>query len=365
MLYKLLCNIDQSKFIPSVITLTNLQGYNSAIAKLNIPIFNIGLSKNPLSFYKIINLFKILQKISPSIVHTWMYHSDLLGGLIAHILGVPKVIWCVRHSDFSKKTVKISTYLIMRLCALISNKVPHEIIYCSKNASYIHQNFGYNKTKTTIIPNGFDLKKFCPSTENRFKLRNELCISPNTILIGQVGRFHPQKNHLGFLKAACQISSKFSNVNFLLVGKDVSSNNKLLTTYIEENNLCSVVHLLGLRHDVSYIMSALDILVSPSTHGEAFPNVIGEAMSCGVPCIVTDVGDSAEIIGTTGLVVKISNTFDLITKISQFINLSKSQKAKLSINARMRVCSKYNISNVVKMYESVYLKDSHKNIYFL
>ena len=198
MLYKLLCNINRSKFIPSVISLTNLQGYNSAIAELNIKTYNIGLSKNPFSFYRIVNLFKILHKISPSIVHTWMYHSDLLGGLIAHIIGVPKVFWCVRHSDFSKNTVKISTYLIMRLCSFISNIIPHKIIYCSKISADIHQKFGYNKSKTIIIPNGFDLSSFCPSSENRLCLRNELGISPDTLLVGQVGRFHPQKKSSRF-----------------------------------------------------------------------------------------------------------------------------------------------------------------------
>ena len=365
MLYKLLCNINRSKFIPSVITLSNLQGYNSAITDLNIPIYSIGLSKNPLSFLKIIKLFHLLYKISPSIVHTWMYHSDLLGGLIAHIIGVPKIIWCVRHSNFSKNTVKISTYLIMRLCSLISNKIPHKIIYCSKKSAYIHQNFGYNKPNTVIISNGFDLNDFRPSTENRLNLRNELGTSPNSFLVGQVGRFHPQKNHLGFLKAACQLSSNFSQIHFLLVGEGVSSENQLLSDYIKENNLCSVVHLMGLRHDVSYVMSALDILVSPSTHGEAFPNVLGEAMSCGVPCVVTDVGDSAEIVGNTGFVVKCSDTSDLVTKISKLINLSKSQRSQLSINARIRVQLEYNILNIVKLYESVYLSYSNSNIYLL
>lgn len=364
MLYKLLCNINRSKFIPSVITLTNLQGYNSAITELNIKTYNIGLSKNPLSFYKIVYLIKILHKISPFIVHTWMYHSDLLGGLIAHIIGVPKVIWCVRHSDFSRNTVKISTYLVMRLCSFISNKIPHKIIYCSKNSADIHQKFGYNKTKTIIIPNGFDLSSFCPSTESRLSLRNELRISSNTFLIGQVGRFHPQKNHLGFLKAASLISNNFPQIHFLLVGKNVSSENKLLIDFIEKNNLFPVVHLMGLRHDISNVMSALDILVSPSTHGEAFPNVIGEAMSCGVPCVVTDVGDSAEIVGNTGFVVKSSDTSDLVSEIIKLINLSKSERSQLSVKARMRVQSKYNISNIVKLYESVYLSQSNNNIYF-
>ena len=111
-------------------------------------------------------------------------------------------------------------------------------------------------------------------------------------------------------------------------------------------------------------MSALDILVSPSTHGEAFPNVIGEAMSCGVPCVVTDVGDSAQIVGNTGFVVKSSDTTDLVTKIMKLINLNKSERSQLSINARNRVQSEYNISNIVKLYESVYLANSNINLYF-
>lgn len=354
MLYKVLSNLNRNRFKPVVITLTNLRGYNTSIKNLNIPIINIGLTNNISSFFKIFKLFVVLHRISPSVVHTWMYHADLLGGIVAYILKVPKIIWCVRHSDFSKSTVKYSTYLIMKFCTYLSKHIPNEIIYCSSRAADIHESFGYSTNKRKIIPNGFDLTNFRQSSSKRLKIRNELKINVNSILIGQVGRFHPQKNHLGFLKSICSINNKFPGTHFLLVGKGITHNNALISNFIFKNNLSSVVHLLGLRHDIPAIMASLDILVSASTNGEAFPNVIGEAMSCGVPCVVTNVGDSVEIIGNSGVVANAFDSSDIAEKIIKLINLHPSERLKLSKDARQRVKLHYDIRNVIKLYESLY-----------
>ena len=354
MLFKVLSNINRNRFEPIVITLTNLHGYNRSIKKLNISIINIGLTKNIFSFFKLFKLFFILRSLSPSIVHTWMYHADLLGGLIAYVLNVPKIIWCVRHSDFSIGTVKYSTYLIMKFCTLLSKFVPDQIIYCSNKAADIHECFGYSKNKRKIIPNGFDLTNFCQSSTKSLKIRNELKINKNTTLIGHVGRFHPQKNHLGFLKSICIINNEFPNIHFVLVGKDITPNNILISNFVLQNNLSSVVHLLGLRHDIPAIMASLDILVSPSTNGEAFPNVIGEAMCCGVPCVVTNVGDSVEIIGNSGVVADAFDSSDIAAKIIKLINLHPFERLKLSNDARQRVKLHYDIHKVIKLYESIY-----------
>ena len=358
MLFKVLSNINRKSFDPIVITLSSLHGYNSSIKKLNIPIINIGISKNFLSCFKLFKLFFILHRLSPAIIHTWMYHADLLGGLIAYVLKVPKIIWCVRHSDFSKSTVKNTTYLIMRFCALLSKYIPNEIVYCSSKAAVIHECFGYSTNKTKIIPNGFDLTNFCQSPSKGLKIRNELKISSDSILVGHVGRFHPQKNHLGFLKAICSVTNNFPDTHFLLVGKDITPSNKLLNNYILKNNLNSVVHLLGLRHDIPAIMASLDILVSSSTNGEAFPNVIGEAMSCGVPCVVTNVGDSVEIIGNSGVVADAFDSQDIAENIIKLINLPASKRLQLSNIARQRIKLHYDIRTVIKLYESLYIIQS-------
>lgn len=354
MLYKVLSNLNRNRFKPVVITLRNSRGYNTLIKNLNIPIINIGLTNNIFSFFKIFKLFFVLHRISPSVVHTWMYHADLLGGIVAYILKVPRIIWCVRHSDFSTSTVKYSTFLIMKTCSLISNFIPDKIVYCSKRAATIHEGFGYCKYKKKIIPNGFDLTSFCPSPFDRLKIRNELKIDHASIIIGQVGRYHPQKNHLGFLKSIHLLNNEFPHIHFLLVGSDITPANTQINNFLCENNLTSVVHLLGLRHDIPSVMAALDILVSPSTNGEAFPNVIGEAMSCGVPCVVTNVGDSVEIIGNTGFVADAFDSSDIAEKIIKLIKLQPTERLKLSNDARQRVILHYNISNVINLYESLY-----------
>ena len=154
-----------------------------------------------------------------------------------------------------------------------------------------------------MIPNCFDTDVFSPSEEARQTILQELGLSSSSTLIGLIGRYHPMKDHYNFIRAADHLSKSHSDVHFLLVGNKVDVDNKELTDFIKSRNLTSKFHLLGERKDINRLTASLDIASSSSYFGEGFPNVIGEAMACGVPCVVTDVGDSGWIIADTGLVI--------------------------------------------------------------
>ena len=124
----------------------------------------------------------------------------------------------------------------------------------------------------------------------------------NDFVFGYVARHHPVKNHSGLLKAFSEVVKHNSKVKLVLIGQGLSSNNNTLAETINQLNITKHITPLGERNDIPELLQALDAYVSPS-HAEAFPNTIGEAMSCGIPCIATDVGDSAAIIGDTGIVV--------------------------------------------------------------
>src|SRR6185503_9929721 len=126
-------------------------------------------------------------------------------------------------------------------------------------------------------------------------------------LIGLVGRFDPQKDHRNFIAAAAILHRSCPDVHFLLCGDNVTWENAKLRGWIEETGLRKQYRLVGRRQDMARLTAALDIGTSSSSYGEGFPNVIGEAMSCGVPCVVTDIGDSALIVGQTGRVVPAQN----------------------------------------------------------
>jgi glycosyltransferase involved in cell wall biosynthesis len=173
-------------------------------------------------------------------------------------------------------------------------------------------------------------------------------------LVGLIARFDTQKNHLGFLEAASKIHAQLPDVHFLLAGEGVDSrSNHLLTAAIAAHGLQANVHLLGRRTDIPRLMASLDVLAS-SSHGEAFPNVIGEAMSCAVPCVATDVGDSSSIIGNNGRVVPPGDMTALAREIVAFLTLPPQAKALLGVRSRAHILSNFEVGYVSRLYEAFY-----------
>jgi glycosyltransferase involved in cell wall biosynthesis len=217
----------------------------------------------------------------------------------------------------------------------------------------MHGTLGYKTEKMSVIPNGFDLNRFKPDNKARQRIRTELGISEDTPLIGLIGRFDPQKNHVGFFTSARLLCKRFPQIHFLLAGSNVDYQNKILQEAMAQNHVSANTHLLGLRADIPEIMAALDILASTS-YGEAFPNVLGEAMASGVPCAVTDVGDSAFIVGDTGKVVAVGDMPGLADAIASLLALPPAERTLLGERARNRVAKRFEIGHVVRQYEDFY-----------
>jgi glycosyltransferase involved in cell wall biosynthesis len=184
-------------------------------------------------------------------------------------------------------------------------------------------------------------------------VRCELKIPPQVPLVGWIGRLHPQKNVDGLFDAAAQLHRRMPQVHFLLAGEGLDVSNPSMSHATQASGVGEFTHLLGIRDDVPRLMAALDVLVSTSV-GEAFPNVLGEAMSCGVPCAVTDVGDSAYIVGDTGRVVASNDMTGLASRLEELLTLPPAERSALRERARERVAQYFDIRNVVKQYESFY-----------
>ena len=213
---------------------------------------------------------------------------------------------------------------------------------------------GYNSTISQVIHNGFDLSKFRPSINSRDSVRAELGVDKYDFLIGSFARFHPMKDHANFFEAARLISKKFNHAKFLLIGKQITIHNQYIMELINKNNLASQVILLGERNDIPRLMVALDVLTVSSAWGESFPMVIGEAMACGIPCVVTDIGDSAMIVGQTGIVIHSKNSQALSNAWEELIALSPEKRFKLGIEARHRIEENYSIERMVSAYITLY-----------
>jgi glycosyltransferase involved in cell wall biosynthesis len=170
-----------------------------------------------------------------------------------------------------------------------------------------------------VISNSIDTERFQPDSEAGPKVRSEWGISPNTILIGLVGRLNPMKDHPTFLKAAALLSKEMEDVHFVCVGVGEEKYAKELYQLTDDLGISEKIIWAGGRSDMPAVFNAVNIACSSSSDGEGFPNVVGEAMACGVPCVVTDVGDSAWIVRDKGVVVPLKNPEALKTGINDLI----------------------------------------------
>lgn len=353
MLLKVLERLD-SDFSPHVISLSTLGEIGQQIESLGISVEALGMRPGrlpgPLEFFRLIRRIKALQ---PDVVHTWMYHADLIGGCASRLASVKRVAWSIHHSNLSATANKWSTLAVVRACALASHWLPRRILCCSEVARQGHVDFGYAAAKMTVVPNGFDLSLFKPHETARAEIRRELGLGQDTPLVGLIGRLDPQKNHTGFFQAAGLLHKKMPAVHFVLAGMGIDENNELLLQALHKAEVGDVTHLLGLRNDIPRVMAALDVLASSSI-GEAFPNVLGEAMACGVPCAVTDVGDSALIVGDTGQVVAAGDMVGLAEAMATLLSPPARGGTRVGDRARARVAEKFEIAQVVKRYEGFY-----------
>jgi len=357
MLYKLVSKMDRSCFDIYVVSLTDIGPVGEKIKKLNIPVVAVGMKRGWKGFFSFSEFFKLLRIVKnykPDVIQTWMYHSDLIGGLVGKILKVP-VIWNIRHSNLNPKYNKKTTIWTAKICTKLSKALPKKIICCSYASKNVHKKLGYDENKMVVIPNGFDVDIFFPDRQGREKIRRELNLNDKTIVIGFAARFDPQKDHKNFFEAAKIVHKIYPNVHFLLCGDGISWKNEKLKEWIKKSGVKNVTCLLGRRDDMKDIYNAIDIL-SSSSYGEGFPNVIGEAMACGVPCVVTNVGDSAIIVGDTGFVVPPKNPEALAEAIIKVIEMGEEKRKELGRKARDRIKENYSIEKIVNSYEQLYKK---------
>lgn len=354
-LLNLLQHLDRARFEAHVVSLRDRGAIGEQIAALGVPVHAAGVfgatSLVP-GFWRLARLFR---RLRPQVVQTWMYHGDLLGSLAARLAGSAPVSWGIRNSTLVPGQSRSSTILVARACALLSRRLPARIVSCSEVARDVHVALGYATERFVVIPNGFNLGAFHPDANARTSVRRELALPDEAPLVAVIGRFDPQKNHLGFLRSAGRLHADRPEVHFLLAGLGLDRSNTALRNAIREQGLEQVVHLLGLRNDTPRLMAGSDLLALPSTYGEAFPRVVGEAMACGTPCVVTDVGDSGLIVGDTGLCVPPGDEAAFAAAMRTLLAMTPSARADLGHRARQRVQENYDIVAVTRRYEELYL----------
>jgi len=352
-LARLLERMDLDKFPSTVISLTDSAGLGSRIEAAGIEVISIGLKANlsfPGSLFK---LYRTLRKLRPDVVQAWMYHSNFLVSLLKPFLPRFFLIWNIRHTTFDPSEDKPFTIWIGKNARYLASQADR-ILCCSNASKTVHIELGYPEEKMVVIPNGYDVERYSPDEKKRKEFRTCWNIRENSILIGAAGRFHPQKDYRTFLNAASVLSRRFPRAVFILCGRGMDQTNEQLVKWIDEYVVGEQVRLLGEQQDMAAFYNGLDIFTLSASHGEAFPNVVSEAMSCGVPCVVTDVGDAALIVGKTGVVVPPDDPDALAAGWMKLVNLSEAENDELSSSARGRIVAHFSLETMVKAYENLY-----------
>lgn len=281
-----------------------------------------------------------------------MYHGNLAANLAARMLPERSgLAWNVRQSLYDLQAEKPLTRAVIRINRACS-KVADAIIYNSHVSREHHERFGFASARVNVIPNGFDLTRLCPDPQTALAVRRELAFGRDALVVGHIARFHPMKGHETFLHAAVELAKRLPKARFLLAGSEVTADNPILRERVPPE-LMAQFRFLGERRDVPRLMQAIDVYCSSSC-SEAFPNILGEAMASGKPCVATDVGDSATVVGETGIVLCPSDGSELARALTAMLQESPEERRNRGIAARARVAAHYSLGAIVERYAHLY-----------
>ena len=340
-----------------VISLMDIGSYGDRLIKLGIPVYSLNMPGAKLTIGGLSKLHRLIKQIDPDVVQTWMYHSDLVGGIIARLAGKKIVVWGIHNTNLDPAQTALTTRLTLRACALLSGAIPQKIISCSQDGIQVHTAVGYKAEKMVVVPNGYDVSEFSPQPDYRHRLRQEWNITEDTTLFGMVARWDPQKDHPNLIAALAHLKDRATLPwHCVLVGSGLNGNNQELVALLEQHGVKDCVSLLGIRNDIPAVMNALDLHVLSSSYGEAFPNVVSEAMACGTPCVVTLVGDAALIVGDTGWAVPARDPAQLANAMLDAVN-EKSDRAVWADRqaiCRERIRSNFNLEMMIDKYNAVW-----------
>lgn len=337
-----------------VVSLTNRGKYAALLEKIGVQVTHLDMPRSRPTLAGILTLIRTIRSSKPDAVQTWMYHSDLVGGVATRFAGYSNLSWGIHHSDLAGAGTSRTTVMVAKICSLLSRSVPRNIVCCAVKSAEIHRNFGYDPRRIHIIPNGYDLSTYRPDPASRLRTRTNLSIDLGASVIGFVARYDPLKDHETLLKALSILLKRGAAPTCLLVGTGMDDRNDELVSLIATLGLAEKVRLLGRRSDVPDIMNVLDLHVMSSV-SEAFPNVLAEAMASGTPCVSTDVGDAADILGDTGWIVPIRDPAKLAEAIEKAIKESLQPAwPERQVRARERIEANFSIDRMVNRYRTLW-----------
>jgi glycosyltransferase involved in cell wall biosynthesis len=291
------------------------------------------------------NLYRVLKKIKPDIIHGYMGGTNEICLLMGKIFQC-KTVWGIRASNMDMSPGGLRYNIIFNSGALLS-RYTDLIIVNSQAGKQFHTQKGYCEKKMQVIYNGIDHHCYYPDKHAGHRFREQWKIRQEAFVVGLVGRIDPMKGHAVFIQAAEMLSKKYQGMVFVFTGGYLDN-----VYYSKVVSLAKILPetqfvFTGMVSDMRQVYNALDISVS-SSYGEGFSNTIAESMACGIPCVVTDVGDSPHIVGDTGHTIPPGSPQALAHAVESMMQWSEKQRELVGCRTRQRIIKHFSTQSLVK-----------------
>jgi glycosyltransferase involved in cell wall biosynthesis len=291
-----------------------------------------------------VKVWRVVKQERPDVLHGWMHTQNIVATSIQVFFPKIKLFWCIRSSDLEMVQDVVERFEVWLQSRL--SGVPDCVVVNSMAGLEHGVTSGIPREKMLFIPNGIDTNVFYPDESEGKRVRVDWGISESAKIIGKIARFDPIKNHPAFLKAAARIAAERPDVYFVCVGHGREAYVRELKEMTKSLGLEDRLQWIEARPDVRAVYNAIDVFCSAS-YSEGFPNVIGEAMACGRHCVVTDVGDSKLVVGSTGISVP-SNDVDALT---DGLREKIASHDRMNLRARQRILENFTVAHLGDLTE--------------
>ena len=293
----------------------------------------------------ILGLIRLVRSQKADVLYSFLPVANATGAAARPFLGRCKLVWGIRSAFVALDRYDRMTRLSFALQTRLSG-IPDLIVANSDVARSTAIASGVSDRNFQVINNGIDTQRFSPNESRRAETRKAWKIGLDTPVVGIVGRLDAMKDHQTFLRAAAEISHASKEVRFVCVGGGDATYQAELRDIAADLGLGERVAWVGSMHAVEAAYNAIDILVCSSS-GESFPNVVAEAMACGVPCVATDVGASSYIVGATGSVVPAKDPQALAEAALSILAWPPDRRRQMKEDARQRILENFSIGRLV------------------
>jgi len=348
-LLQLMRGLPADRFSISLVSLQNSGDYKAELELLGISLTELHLDHALNWLNGIVTLWRCLKNTKPDVLVNWMYHANLVGGVMGFLARTPRILYNVRHSTISVDSLRFLTRLIVRFGALLARHgIAETVTFNSYRAAGIHVAAKYPLATARVIHNGFDLVAFQRDSALRAQTRRELKISDEKLVVGIIGRYDSVKNHAGFFRSIAEVMRKNAAVIAVAAGAGITAKNRDLAALMAELGIADKVLLLGKRDDVTALLNCCDVLVC-SSFSESFPRILGEAMACETPCVSTDVGEARSILGNCGGVIA-KEPEELGGAIEKLLSLSTQARAEIGQRGRARIQELFSEEQTIRRF---------------